>query len=301
MSARGWWPLVALAAVLLALQTGCRNNSGTTPFVYYHGSPWAEGSVNGASGLFLLDTGASASVVDAELAGRAGLPTTGGESITATTGRVDVGTGRVERLELAGRTHTGRHVLVQDLGDFRAPGGRRKSGLLGSDFFLEYTLTLDMERSRMALRRSPGPSASGMTPHRMRLNAGVPTVQVFFGDGAQAPVWAKFDTGSSYADERIVHLEVTPARARALLGEDYRERPAGRLRVLSLAGEEELLLFEYGPVRLLGREFESVRLIVHEHEQGAFADPEAVLISGSVLRQFDRVDLDFPRRTVWVK
>ena len=296
-----WRPLLLLAALLLGLQTGCAR-SGTTPFVYYHGSPWAEGTINGTRGVFLLDTGASASVVDDEMARRAGILTIGDENITATTGSVMVQTARAAQFELAGRTHGDRHVLVQDLGRFRAPSGRRKSGLIGSDFFLEYTLTLDMTGSRMALTRSPGPSASGMTPHRMRLSGGVPTVQVFFGnDRPRTPVWAKLDTGSSYADERIVHLEITPTRASALLGEDYRDNPAGRLRVLSLAGEEELLLFEYGPVVLLGREFERVRLIVHEHEQGAFADPETVLVSGSILRQFDRVDLDFPRRTVWVK
>lgn len=299
MSRRCWWPLAL--AVLLALQAGCGGPRGSTPFIYYHGSPWVEGSINGSQGLFLLDTGASASVVDSELAERAGVRATGGENVTATTGSVLVQTGRADFLELAGRTHTDRMVLLQDLGPFRAPGGRRKSGLVGSDFLLEYTLSIDMRRSRLWLNRHPAPSQNGMKPHRMQLSSGVPTIQVFFGDDLNRPVWAKLDTGSSYADERIVHIEITPDRARSLLGEDYRSRPSGRLRVISLAGEEELLIFRYGPVRLLGREFESVRLIVHEHEQGAFANPEAVLVSGSLLRQFDRVDLDFPRRTVWVK
>lgn len=290
--------LRCLALLVLIVAGGCAPRQ--QPMVFHFGSPWTSATVDGETGYFLLDTGASVTVMDSELVERTGARQVGSQSVIATTGHVELPTVEAGRIDVAGRRHENRLVSVQDFSLFRAPGGRRQMGLIGSDFFLEYTLAFDMERSRVALSRRPAPLAPGMLPHSMRLNNGLPEIQVLFGDD-QVPLWCKLDTGSGYATEDSVYLDVSPDVARRLLGDRLLEEPEETVRIVSLAGRTELPIHVYGPVRILGRDFPEVRLVVHEHGDGAFSNPDMVLVTGSVLRQFQRVELDYPGRAVWVR
>lgn len=295
MTARFPGFLLAVAFLL----GGCAR-SDYHPMVFHYGSPWTEAEVNGQRGFYLVDTGASVSVIDTLVAERSGARQIGTQDIIATTGDLQLPTVSAENIEFAGRTHLDRVVSVQDFGGFKAPGGRRQSGLIGSDFFLEYTLILDMDHSRLRLTDQPAPLVSGMTPHRMRLNGGIPEIQIFFGT-SQEPYWAKLDSGSGYASEDAVYFDVSLELAERYLGPRLEDEPTETVRIVSLAGRKELPIYGYGPVRVLGRELVDARLVVHDHGDGAFDRPDTILVTGSVLRQFSRVEIDFPRRMVWVK
>lgn len=290
--------LGVIAAALFVL-AGCSGARGTQ-MIYQYGSPWTEASVNGVEGYFLIDTGASTTVLDTDMAERSGIQMDGSRRVTATTGEVTIGSGRANTITLAGFTHTDRAVSIQSLQYFDAPGGRRQAGLIGSDFLLDYTVAFDMEKARLYLAEAEAPLSGDMKPFNMELDTGTPTVEVFFGND-RLPAWGTFDTGSGYARERFVYVEVSQQRAEQLLGPRINSEPIEKATVVSLAGRQELPIHEYGPVRILGKSFPKVRLVVHSHGEGAFAERDAVLVSGSILNQFDRIEIDYPRRILWAR
>lgn len=285
---------------LLLLLHGC-SSSYSVPMDYYYGSPWAESYVNGVPGYFLIDTGASITVLDTEMAQRSGVSVLEPLIVSATTGDVQLGSGRAATIELAGRLHTDRLVSIQDMASFHAPGGRRQSGLIGSDFLMDYNVILEPRDASIKLSKDPAPTARNMRPHTLEFDGGLPTVEVFF-NGDSAPYWAILDSGSGYASERFVYLDISENLARSLYGEILnRTEPVETAVVINPAGRYELPIYEVGPVRILGRRFDTVRLVVHNHGEGAFKNGGKILIGGSILNQFSRMELDYPRRMVWVK
>ncbi len=104
---------------------------------------------------FALDTGASHSVIDRELAEQLGLPTAGsavevtGVAATAEAGQVRVGGWRVGDVQLPGDT-----VVSLALSE---PNHRLKMrGLLGSDVLSRFgAITVDYDRQRLLLRARP--------------------------------------------------------------------------------------------------------------------------------------------------
>jgi Aspartyl protease len=104
--------------------------------------------------MFALDTGASASVVDDDIADRLDLPRTGEQrrvSGVLGTGRVPVA--EVERWAVGDVRLAPEEVAVIDLGPPEGSGGLQ--GLLGSDVLSEFgSITVDYEDS--TLRLPPG-------------------------------------------------------------------------------------------------------------------------------------------------
>lgn len=288
----------ALLLVMGLLAIAC-SSTPRHPIVYYGGSPWGQASVNGQQGFFLVDTGASVTVIDTLLAEKLGARQLGSQTVVATTGELRLPMVHASEVRFAGRSHHDRILTVQDLAGFRAPGGRRQSGLIGSDFLLEYNVILDNRDSLIALSRSAAPTTRRMRQHAMRLNNGIPEIEVQFSDGVTR--WAKFDTGSGYASEDEIYIDVGPDVAEALLGRRLLSEPDDVAQVVSLAGRRELPIYQYGPITLLGREFPEIRLVVHDHSEGAFSRPGMILVTGSMLRSFSRIEIDYPRRAIWVR
>lgn len=289
--------LVPLLALLLA---GCEARHGGHPITYWNGSPWTSASVNGTMGTFLIDTGAGMTVLDAEFAGRAGVRHDGTQRIIATTGEITLATGWAHSIDFLGTTHERRYVSIQDLSTFRAPGGIRQSGLIGTDFLLDYTLVFQMAESRAFLHPGRGPAGTHLVGFPFQLRDGIPTIEVEF-PGVAGPLrtWGKLDTGSSYSDESIVYLDMDTRMARRILGDRLDGEPDATTMVRSLAGVWTVRLYDHEPIRLLGRELTGTRLAVHDHGEGFFGR-EGVLISGNLLARFPRIEVDFPRRRIWV-
>lgn len=279
--------------------TGCAGVP-RSELVYFMGTPWATASVNGEEGMFLIDTGASMSVIDSQVARAAAAIAVGELDVVGTTGEVRVASGVAEELRFAGRTHRDRLVSIQDLASFRGPSGRPQFGLIGNDFFLEYNLVFDFEKNRVGLTTREAPVGGGLDPYQMLLSNGIPTVQVWF-NGQRDPLWARIDTGNGYAEETHLYIDVSLPVAERLLGDRLKLPPTRTVTVVSVASTETLPVYDFTGVQILGQEIQNVRIVVHEHGRGTFSDPDGVLITGGLLRYFSRMELDFPRRTIWTK
>jgi hypothetical protein len=268
---------------------------------YHYGSPWIGGTVDDQGGVFLLDTGASLTVVDEELAERGGGKSEGSFEAVATTGRFELPLYRAEEIRFAGITERHRLIGTQDLSGFHAPGGGPQGGLIGTDLLSGRTVVLDMAASRVAISSAAAPIGKQLDPHQMPVRGTAPLVELFFGPEQQLRL-ASLDTGNGYASRGMLYLDVAPDVAKDLLGADYlTQEPDDYVRIVSLAGRSELPIFYYGPVRCWGETFSDVALVVHVHSEGAFARPGTILATGTLLRHFERVELDFPNRLAWVR
>jgi hypothetical protein len=127
-------------------------------------------TVNGKEGVFVLDTGANLSVIDADHAGQFGIAAAGGVSGGAS-GLGGAGIARqvgIESLRLGGVDIRQRRMVLTDLGaigDALAPlAGGAVHGLIGQDVLKEHRAVIDVERPILYLIEAdedPAPVPAG--------------------------------------------------------------------------------------------------------------------------------------------
>ncbi len=292
--------LQIFALCLISIYLSSCSSARKERMIIYYGEPWAQASINQVDGIFLVDTGASVTVIDQSVAGKAQLMALQQEEVRATTGMALLDIGWAKELQFAGKRHENRLVSVKDLSLFRAPGGRKQAGLIGSDFLSDYTVVFELPEGEISLRDKRSPIGRKLVPYAMYMRNGIPTVQIEFND-LRDVAWAHLDTGSGYSDERYVYLDVSEAVGYRMLGGRLDLPPDDIAPVISVAGEYDLPIYHYGPIKIMGKQFDEVRIVVHRHGEGLFSDENAILISGSVLLHFDRVEIDYPARSIWVR
>ena len=150
-----------LAVIVLVAAAAAAASSGTpplapvavVPFELVTNMPWLRVSAaGGAAAWFVVDSGASKSVLDSGHAARLGIRIDGTVDITgAGAGSVKAGLANDVRYAFHGVTVTAPASFVLDLGFSQEVHGRPMAGILGSDLFRAYVVSLDYEARRMSL------------------------------------------------------------------------------------------------------------------------------------------------------
>lgn len=123
-------------------------------FLYEEARIYVPVSVNGAANLwFILDTGASPTVIDAAVAGKLGIASGGDEVIEgAGSGSSHQAHATPARLLVGGTALKVDAPAIADLAGLLAPtSGRAPAGIIGSQFFREHVVEIDFERRRITL------------------------------------------------------------------------------------------------------------------------------------------------------
>jgi hypothetical protein len=265
----------------------------------HQGAPYVALTLSGKTGLFLVDTGANASGVDAAWAqALPHRPARTSAHVTGMTGGAGFSQGVFERLDLGHGFFPDPVLDLESFQGFAHPAAGPQVGLLGTDFLNCYALTFDYGRSRLdvALRNERAAAAPGEVAVLVSYVANLPTVAVGIG-GLELP--CRLDTGASYTDPRVLLDVNRPAFEAICRTVDLRD--AGSIYVRGISGAERLrlyegkLAFELGPVRL-----EPVVLVVHESGTlASYASPVA-LAGGSLLARLGRFTLDPFDRALWL-
>jgi len=176
------------------------------PLVYRNGHAFVAVHVIGRSAavdaLFLLDTGATLSLIDSELLAELNLEPTGDLQGLSVGGTMPIELVKVPFLRIGG-------ILLEDQVLGTTPFARRMSeqlgveaaGVLGFDFFSRFVVTLDFSGGRCVLQRADsGPPPAGGTTLPLQFVDQQPTVQGVL-DGNFRGRW-RLDTG---ADALAVH------------------------------------------------------------------------------------------------
>jgi hypothetical protein len=135
---------------------------GEVAFVQTDPLPAVRATVNGKSGLFLIDTGAGEIVLDPDFAKSAGIEAFGGTQGTFAGGKTaSVQSGRVSRFRLGGLELADLPVSIVSTKAFAAAtDGKPVAGVIGTALLYHFRATLDYPRGRLLLQRQGTSSSS---------------------------------------------------------------------------------------------------------------------------------------------
>jgi hypothetical protein len=242
--------------------------------------------------LFLLDTGASATALDAGTAERLELPFGEPTRVEGTTGVIEVETVRLSELAIGPRTVREVTATVQDLSQALAPPGKRLDGILGHDILGGCALEIDFEAARLTLLDRPLAPQPDAIP--FELDNGIPRVDAVLDGGVRTAL--RLDTGASLFATEDVYLNVPERVWEELRQRDPQLAPSQFFTGRGTGGEVRLPVARIGRLALGNRTVERPWVIV-QPAQGYFARPDAVgFLGNNFLEKFGRVTIDYPGR-----
>lgn len=236
--------------------------------------------------LALVDTGASASAVDARRA--ADLPVLEESEVTGTTGTMSVEMVALEGLLLGSFALPELRATRRDLSGLLAPEGRVTGMILGSDAFANVAVTLDFGCQRLEISDGSGGVGAG---EPLRLDHGIPTIEAEIGG---VDTWLRIDTGASLFETPDVYVNVPPSLWESLCARNPGISPTTSFRGVGADGKSvELPVAPVAGARVGPLELERV-FVIRQPAMGYFASPDARgFVGNNFLRRLGRVTLDY--------
>jgi len=277
MAALFGWPALA-AAQAAPIEASFRN-----------GLIFVDVDVNGASGVFLLDTGAAASVFDPRFAEAAGVRLGRARQIEGRGGDVAARQGQTVELALAHGPQARIEPVVADLSEASRAMGVPLAGILGEDFLQGFVLRLDYRDRSVAIDIDADAPADA-TPIRFGRTPYV-AARVLLG-GRVANGDFEIDTGSNTA------IEFWRPFAQSALGDARGTRDIG----LGVAGESTIERGRIDALEVAGRRVVAPEVNFADQTPPA-ADAGASyagVIGGPAWNGLILV-LDLPHRRMWLR
>lgn len=241
--------------------------------------------------LFLLDTGASASAIDARTAEELGIPIVGSGQVEGTAGTIEVRTARLASLSVGGARVEALDVPCYDLGGLLAPEGQRVDGILGYDFLRGFALYVDFEARTLAFERAESArriDRASIVPFEP--DNGIPRIHAVLDD---LEVELRLDTGASLFESPDVYLNVPASVWAELRASDPTLAPDHHLSGSGVGGTVSLPVVRLQRLLIGDLAFDRPYAIV-QPEAGYFARPEAVgFVSNNLLEKYGPVLLDY--------
>jgi hypothetical protein len=148
------------------------------PFEYARQQIIVKTRINGGEPLdFVFDTGASETIVDRRTAAENFLDKRGSANIRTAAGAVTTQRSEIDKVELGGLALQGVSALVLDLSPHSSRLGRRIGGIVGTNVFNQFVVTIDFAKKQIVFRDpSSFQTPVGSTPASF-LQPGVPVVR----------------------------------------------------------------------------------------------------------------------------
>lgn len=216
--------------------------AATVPTEFRGGLIYVEAAIGGGrTGVFLLDTGAATTVLDARYAATANLKLGDAVHLLGGGGETEAHQAEDVRLKLAGEPDLLIDPTVTDLGRIGRAMGVSLDGILGDDVLRRFVVTLDY-RNQQVRFAAPGETLAPADAFPMRL-VSTPFVKAEAHDrGTSVSAEFQIDTGSNtavefwqpFADKAFPQAWKTPGSGLGVAGRTRSER--GRIGDLVVAG-----------------------------------------------------------------
>ena len=269
-------------AVLLLALTGCasRPQVVVVPAEVTNARVFVDSRVNGSAPLpFLLDTGASESVLNADRLAELGLRggTSGSASVEG--GAVETQVVPAVTLAIGDVTLPPRAMAALSLHGVEAGLGRRIYGIIGGELFARRVVTIDYERRAVSF---PQAAPTGGVAITVSIEDGTPIATASI-DGHSGRF--QIDTGGGMA---VVNAPFLAAHPTLVPTKTLQVTSGAIMPGQSRGGVGRAGLLQIGPIRI-------ERPIVNysQNPSGDRVDLDAGLIGGEVLRRFT-VTIDYP-------
>jgi clan AA aspartic protease (TIGR02281 family) len=143
----------------------------TIPFDYSSNEIIIQATVNGTKELrFIVDTGATQSIIDKTLARQVGTPTESNLSMTTGSGSIQTEAVKVDKLSIGDLQLTNIPFATADLSTFGGAPSTRPAGLIGANVLKRFLMTIDYENQKITFADPtkvdvpPGATAVNTTP-----------------------------------------------------------------------------------------------------------------------------------------
>ncbi|HEY3887832.1 MAG TPA: retropepsin-like aspartic protease [Caulobacteraceae bacterium] len=280
--------LIALVG-LLGFTSAAAAQGAPTGAHFKNGLIFVDVRVNGASGVFLLDTGAAASVFDPRFAEAAGVRLGRARQIEGRGGDVAARQGQAVQLALSGGPRARIEPVVTDLSEASSAMGVPLAGILGEDFLQGFVLTLNYRDHSVTVTDGVADPADA-TPIRFGHTPYV-AARVRLG-GYTAGGDFEIDTGSNTA------IEFWAPFALSALGDARGTRDIG----LGVAGESTIERGHVDSLDVAGRRIAGPQVnFADETPPAADAGPAYAGVIGGPAWNGLVLTLDLPHRRMWLR
>lgn len=245
-------------------------------------------SINGRAAVWaLLDTGASACAIDAQLSDSLKLKSSGPTTVHGTTGAIQAQAIEIKRLSVFGKETRNLYATSYGLSAL-APDGKPVGLILGYPVLKQFAVEVDYAKKRIVFHDQPVTSERSMP---MRLDNGIPVIRGVLQGSIE--VEFRIDTGASLFDSTDTFLNITSSVEKKLRAAGFKEKPAFRLQGSGVGGPVDLPVIRLESVRLglitIDRPYAIVQPPV-----GIFADPAMPGFVGNyTLKSLGRVVFDY--------
>lgn len=271
--------------------------AGVIRFVKRHDLPLARTSVNGRHvGFFLIDTGASVTVLDRKLGQRMGLETVGRGRVTGIGGSQDVDIARIDHLQIDQVWFHGHEVRLVDLSQIQQSLGWPIAGILGINLLGEQPFTIDYEAARVTLYSNRGfTPPAGARPFPLRMIGRIPAVLTTVGEGNQAaPLWLQIDSGMNA--QLAIPRQVLDANPRLLSGMRHSHQAS-----VGVGGTAANIRSELAMLTLMGRDLRDTPVMIETRPPTPPFQNIPVGRVGNRLLDQTRLTFDVPNQVVYVE
>lgn len=255
---------------------------------FKNGLVFVDATVNGAPGVFLLDTGAAATAFDTRFADVAFVRVGRPRDVVGRGGDVDARQAEAVTLTLEGGPGARIAPVVIDLSQAARAMDVPLAGILGEDFLQGFVLTLNYRGQTLDVARETAdppdavPIRFGQTPY----------VEARAILGARAAVGEfEIDTGSNTA------VEFWRPFAAANLGEGLGHRDVG----LGVAGETVIERGRIDALEVAGRRIAAPEVNFADQTRPGDAGPRYGGVIGGPAWSGLTLTLDLPRRLMWLR
>jgi hypothetical protein len=265
---------VLLFAGLLSLS----GSAAAEPLIVDHGRLFITARINGVQTEALLDSGAEASLIDAQLAKEAKLGPGKPIRMKGSGGEQDVIIISNVRIEALGQTIPAADVVVMDMTDLTTRLIKRPTrAIVGREVFDAARIRIDLTKNDVRTLGAKDSPRGVKLPLTTR--GGIETVPVMLGKtGAQAVLDFGNGTGAMIGKELATHMGL---------------KPLGKLKGGGIGGEIERDVVVLPELTLAGRTFRNVEASVDES-----SSREELNVGTSILKHFV-VTADFKGRAAW--
>jgi len=238
------------------------------------------------AGWFIIDTGATCTIIDRSVVKQIGLESDSGVEISAPSKGIHGGIVKYRDLEVGPIAMHRGIVGVTDLTLFNT--NLPLAGVLGDDLLRELPVMIDYRSATLTLYRRKEFKPPASESFSLMMDRDTPVVDALI-EGWSMPIM--IDTGADSAFEMEGTVE-----------DLYHISMVGRHSLFTAVADEAGVTYElegsFGPVKVFGREFQNVRITCPaDHQHRASTNAGTV---GAVLLQDARLTLDYAAKTGWL-
>ncbi|MBS1782283.1 MAG: clan AA aspartic protease [Bacteroidetes bacterium] len=283
---------------LLLLLTFIINSFGQTlKFQYYQSLIFIPVKVNNYDLLFLLNTGANASVIDKDVAARLRIVATSKQdSVTGTAGKERVQIVTLALFKLGNSTLKNIVITSRTLRNFIALNGKKVDGILGTDLLKLFAITIDFKGQKIVFQNTGIPAGRKKTI-LFEMPEGIPKISVKLNDTFQT--FLHYNSGVSMEFDKSVYINLSPTQWNSLhiKGNDISEHK--NLWGQGVGGNVLLKTVKLNSVVLSNQQRVPFVYAVLQPSEGYFESKKSIgFFSNNLLEKYGRVSVDFINKQI---